>query len=576
MTEPNLTAITLFCAVFYLISKLKTRLTLSKAKYRSLSGHAKWSRIIAKQIPYFDYPISDFFRIDNAPEKIETKRREAFHKLAKAISFYDENFDDNSQQTSLSSISDINFTNAYRVPYPFRRLVQSKFKLNNYVLETKGVKIKDKQGDWYFDLSGSYGVNLFGYDFYKKCLSNGLQKMNAIGPILGLYHPLIESNVKKLKAISNLDEVSFHMSGTEAVMQAVRLARYHTGRSHLVRFCGAYHGWWDGVQPGIGNQRKTNDVYTLAELSEKTLKVLKTRKDIACILINPLQAFHPNLDAPSDASLINSSRSTNFNREEYTQWLSSLREICTQRGIVMIMDEIFTGFRLGYKGAQEFFKVQADMVTYGKTLGGGMPVGVVCGKKELMKRFKDSQPVNVSFARGTFNSHPLLMTSMNEFLLAIETPKIQKQYETSESDWVERVNRLNQSLEQANVPVKIKHIFSILTVNFTVPSAYNWMFQFYLRQEKLMLSWIGSGRFIMSHNYDDKLFQEVIIRIVDAAVKMKDDGWWHQSNNVTNKSISKNMLRMIVLNRFPWTKKIIKPNLSLRPKEVKNSHDQSQ
>ena len=84
------------------------------------------------------------------------------------------------------------------------------------------------------------------------------------------------------------------MSGTEAVMQAVRLARYHTRRSHLVRFCGAYHGWWGDVQPGIGNPSPARETYTLADMSEHTLHVLRTRRDIACVLVNPLQALHPN------------------------------------------------------------------------------------------------------------------------------------------------------------------------------------------------------------------------------------------------------------------------------------------
>ena len=77
--------------------------------------------------------------------------------------------------------------------------------------------------------------------------------MRDLGPVLGAYHPIVAYNIERIQQISGLDEVSFHMSGTEAVMQAVRLARYHTRRSHLVRFCGAYHGWWSDVQPGIGN-----------------------------------------------------------------------------------------------------------------------------------------------------------------------------------------------------------------------------------------------------------------------------------------------------------------------------------
>ena len=106
--------------------------------------------------------------------------------------------------------------------------------------------------------------------------------------MLGSYHPVITDNVTRLCEISGLDEVSFHMSGTEAVMQAVRLARYHTRRTHLVRFAGAYHGWWGDVQPGVGNPISPHETYTLAEMSERTLHVLRTRRDIACVLVNPL------------------------------------------------------------------------------------------------------------------------------------------------------------------------------------------------------------------------------------------------------------------------------------------------
>src|SRR5262249_21535943 len=150
----------------------------------------------------------------------------------------------------------------------------------------------------------------------------------------------------RLKQISGLDEVSFHMSGTEAVMQAVRLAQYHTRRSHAVVFCGAYHGWWDGVQPGIGNPRKIHDVYMLSDMSDATLHVLRTRTDIACVLVNPLQALHPNSGAPGDGTLVDSGRAARFDRDAYTRWLRELRDVCTERDIVLIFDEVFVGFRL--------------------------------------------------------------------------------------------------------------------------------------------------------------------------------------------------------------------------------------
>ena len=168
--------------------------------------------------------------------------------------------------------------------------------------------VTDLDGNRFYDLTGSYGVNLLGYDTYKGTMERGLARVRDLGPVLGPYHPVIADNVKRLTAISGHDEVSFHMSGTEAVMQAVRLARYHTGRSHLVRFCGAYHGWWGDVQPGIGNPVPARETYTLKDQSEDALHVLRTRHNIACVLVNPLQALHPNGSAPSDSSLVDSGR----------------------------------------------------------------------------------------------------------------------------------------------------------------------------------------------------------------------------------------------------------------------------
>ncbi len=155
-----------------------------------------------------------------------------------------------------SAISDLQFTSAYRVPFQFSRYVRQHLKVGAFLQSSEGVTVTDLDGNRFYDLTGSYGVNVFGYDFYKSCIAEGSARAAALGPVLGAYHPAVAYNVRRLREISGLDEVSFHMSGTEAVMQAVRLARYHTRRSHLVRFCGAYHGWWEDVQPGIGNPRR--------------------------------------------------------------------------------------------------------------------------------------------------------------------------------------------------------------------------------------------------------------------------------------------------------------------------------
>src|SRR5207302_10663397 len=142
--------------------------------------------------------------------------------------------------------------------------------------------------------------------------------------------------------------------------------------------------------------------------------------------------------------LVDSGRSANFDRQAYANWLRRLREVCTERDIVLILDEIFVGFRLAAGGAQDYFGVKADMVTYGKTLGGGLPVGVVCGRKDLMKRFRDDRPADVCFARGTFNAHPYVMTAMDEFLTRFGDPAFRSVYDGLDEVWNARAQHLTE------------------------------------------------------------------------------------------------------------------------------------
>jgi len=332
-------------------------------------------------------------------------------------------------------------------------------------------------------------------------------------------------------------------------MQAVRLARYHTKKSHVVRFCGAYHGWWEDVQPGIGNPLPPRETYTLKEVDQDTLRVLRNKKNIACVLVNPLQALHPNKGAPGDSSLLDSSRNAFFDREAYTKWLKELRQVCSDKGIVLIFDEVFVGFRLAPGGAQEYFGVKADMVTYGKTLGGGLPIGVVCGKKELMKRFKADKPADICFARGTFNSHPYVMGAMQVFLESLDTDQVKKIYSDLDVVWDRRANDLNESLLTLNLPVKVVNMSSIWTICYTEPSRYNWMFQYYLKEQGLALSWIGTGRFIFSLNYSDSDMVAVQEKFIRAAQAMKQDGWWWNEGGLTNKIIKRQILREMIFGR---------------------------
>src|SRR5712671_6965709 len=529
-------------------AKVQQRLALSRAKHQSLTGHSRMARRIARLVPFYEFDDQTFFSSDDAPDDIAARRRTGFMRLA---ALYETRFAETVRRTTevVDGISDLQFTDLYRVPFQYGRLVQAHLRSGTFLQSSSGVTVTDLDGNRFYDLTGSYGVNLLGYDFYKRTIAEGFDSVSDLGPVLGAYHPVITYNVQRLREISGLDEVSFHMSGTEAVMQAVRLARYHTRRSHLVRFCGAYHGWWGDVQPGIGNPVPAHETYTLNDMSGDSLRVLRTRRDIACVLVNPLQALHPNAGAPADASLVDSSRSAQFDKGAYADWLRQLRAVCTERNIVLIFDEVFVGFRLAVGGAQEYFGVRADLVTYGKTLGGGLPIGVLCGRKDLMRRFRDERPADICFARGTFNSHPYVMAAMHEFLQHLETTQACAVYRDLDHVWNERAQRLNQRLREQALPVQVANMSSIWTVCYTHPARYNWMLQYYLRAEGLALSWVGTGRLIFSLNYTDNDFAAVADRFVAAARAMQDDGWWWCDAATTNKSIRRRILKEMIAHR---------------------------
>jgi glutamate-1-semialdehyde 2,1-aminomutase len=536
-------------AAIGVLPRLKRRLDLSRAKHPSLAGHSRMAKRIARLLPGYAYDEATFFDSDGAPETVVQQRRAALERLS---NLYRERFPRSLAATAdaTAEISDLQFTGAYRVPYQYSTYLRSHIKSGSFAASARGVTITDLDGNTFYDLTGSYGVNVFGVDFYRECIAEGAKRVDVLGPVLGTYHPCVAENAKTLAAISRKDEVSFHMSGTEAVMQAVRLARYHTKKKYLVRFCGAYHGWWEDVQPGPGNPLAPRETYTLKEMDAQTLHVLRTRRDIACVLVNPLQALHPNKNAPGDSSLVDSSRSARFDRAAYTAWLQALREVCTERGIVLIFDEVFVGFRLAPGGAQEYFGVDADLVTYGKTLGGGLPVGVVCGKRDLMRRFKPNAPADICFARGTFNSHPYVMGAMAVFLERLTSAPIRAIYDGLEERWNGRAKLLNDRLAAEQLPITVANMSTIWTMSYTRPSRYNWMLQYYLRAEGLALSWVGTGRFIFSLNYGDADFAEVVERIVRAAKAMEADGWWWQNEQMSNKSIRRNLLREMIAEKF--------------------------
>jgi len=494
---------------------------------RAAALAASLSRPLSKWVNSLDYSDDEFLRADGAGERWIEIRKLALERLArffevrcaKSIAW---------GNRIRESFSDLRFTDANRVPFPFARVMREKFNLCSVVTESKGPKLRDFDGRWSLDVSGSYGLNVAGFDRYKQWMDKGWERVKDLGPVLGPLHPIVAENIALLKSISKLDEVSFHMSGTEAVMAAVRLARFNTHRKLIVCFSGAYHGWWDGVQPGLGSERAIGDCLTLKDMHPASIDLIGRRaKEIAAVLINPVQSFHPNLPPPSDTVLLTSSvRKTQDSTSQYAQWLRKLREVCTTCSIPLIFDEVFSGFRLAPGGAQEFFGIQADMVVYGKTVAGGMPIGLVCGKKELMRRFDPEHPMRIAYVIGTFSAHPLVMGAMSEFLRWLVQPEVAALYDQAKDRCDQWVRATNQKLVESSLPLRVMNLATVWTVLFKEPGRYNWLLQYYLRAEDLTLSWVGTGRCMNSLDFSDDDYAELQSKILNAGQKMKSDGWW--------------------------------------------------
>jgi len=287
-----------------------------------------------------------------------------------------------------------------------------------------GTTFEDVDGNSYLDISMGFGVQLFGHmpDF----LGAALQRSIADGIRLGPQANRAGEVAERIVRLSGQDRVAFLNSGTEAVMVALRLARTVTGRDKVVIFRGAYHGHFDGILaeaadassplaggapivPGIA-PGSVADTLVLEYGSDDSLAALAPiLNEIAAVLVEPVQSRRPDLQ-PGD-------------------FLHRLREMTEPAGALLIFDELITGFRIAPGGAQEYFGVKADVVCYGKVLGGGLPIGVIAGRADVMAAVDGgvwsygdrSAPVaETTLFAGTFNKNPLTIDAALAVVTEIE------------------------------------------------------------------------------------------------------------------------------------------------------------
>src|SRR6202521_704128 len=181
-----------------LLHKARLRLALSRAKHRSIAGHSRIARRIAELIPHYEFDGEGFFRADDAPPEVAVKRRAGFMQLA---ALYAERYRKSAALTHevQETLSDLQFTARYRVPFQFSRVVREQLQGGAFLQSSSGTTVTDVDGNCFFDLTGSYGVNLFGYDLYKECIERGSERVRDLGPVLGAYHPVMVYNVKRLR-----------------------------------------------------------------------------------------------------------------------------------------------------------------------------------------------------------------------------------------------------------------------------------------------------------------------------------------------------------------------------------------
>jgi amino acid adenylation domain-containing protein len=347
----------------------------------------------------------------------------------------------------------------------------------------KGSRIWDVDGNEYIDLVNGYGQTAFGHspDFVVKAVAAQMEDGFPIGP----QSPLAGEVAQMISDMTGNERITFCNTGSEAVMAALRLSRTVTGREKLVVFAGAYHGQFDEVlikgvkaglppkalpiAPGIPSKSVGNMIVLPYGTPESLEWIRDNAEDLAAVLVEPVQSRYPN-----------------FRPKEF---LKEIRSITEASETALVFDEVVTGFRVHPGGMQELFGIRADLATYGKVIGGGMPVGILGGKKHFMDALDggkwqygdDSEPeVAPTFFAGTFVRHPLVLAAVRSVLLHLKEkgPELQTQLSARTGELVEK---LNADLARRGLSTRVETFSSWFFVNFADEDHLGSLFYAYMR-----------------------------------------------------------------------------------------------
>lgn len=381
----------------------------------------------------------------------------------------------------------------------------------------EGASIWDLDGNRYVDLTMAFGVGLFGHSppFVREALTSQLETGIAVGPQTGGSGVVAE----QLCRITGFDRAVLTNSGTEAVMAAIRLARALTRRDRIVIFRGSYHGTYDGVlaratcaPAALGIPRSlVSDVVVLPYGTDDALELLTAEGDtIAAVVVEPVQSRNPSFQ-PHD-------------------YLREIRAATRKAGTLLVLDEMLTGFRCHPGGINALWNVDADVATYGKVLGGGMPIGAVAGRASVLdlvdgghwRYGDDSRPeADLTFFAGTFCKHPLAMASAAAVLTEIERrgPALQDELSARTAGLIERIE---ESFRELNCPIEVQRFGSQFSFD---PGPAGTVAELFFKAMLLRGVYVWEGRTsFLSTAHSPEDVEDVFVAAVESARELIDAG----------------------------------------------------
>ncbi|MBF2007873.1 MAG: amino acid adenylation domain-containing protein [Chlorogloeopsis fritschii C42_A2020_084] len=386
----------------------------------------------------------------------------------------------------------------------------------------EGARLWDVDGNEYVDISMGFGSLLFGHS--PSFIIAAVQEQIQQGILNGPQSSLAGEVAKLICELTGTERVAFCNDGSEAVMGAIRIARAATGRSKIALFAGSYHGIYDGVLVrGVTTNEGTQhsvpraigipsyiaeDAIVLDYGNPESIEILKTHAhELAAVLVEPIQSSHPELQPK--------------------EFLFQLRQFTKETGIVLIFDEVITGFRMHPGGIQGLWNIQADLTTYGKAVAGGMPIGVVAGKAALMDVLdggmwnygdKSYPEAETTIFAGTFFKHPLVMAAAWAALNHIKNRGAQLQEELTQRT-TKLAEILNDYFEQRQVPIRVVHFGSLFRFTASSPLQFGNLFFYYLLKKGVYV-WEGRTLYLSTAHTDADI-DRIIRAVKESVVEMQ-------------------------------------------------------